>query len=219
MISLENLFPPQVSCVFSDCPPDTVELLPDETGATRAMQAGRLREFAHGRGCAREALSRIGYSECPVPVGNDREPLWPEGVVGSISHSGDRAAAVVVQQADCRGIGVDLEINEPLDPSLLSMLCRPEELDRIAESPEAGARTKLIFSAKESVFKCIWPAVHRFVDFDEIEIRFDDAGRSYSVKPHSDKLPGDLIRQIRGRYAQTPSLIVTGAYIQQVGAG
>jgi 4'-phosphopantetheinyl transferase EntD len=230
MISLQNLFPPAAQCVFSDQPPDSIDLLPDETAATGNMRSARLREFAHGRHCAHKALSRFGLGDRPVPVGGNREPVWPDGVVGSISHAGDYAAVVVASDSDCIGIGIDLEINEALEPALVSMLCRPEELDRIrghrrdSEGKQEGGRendpalTKLIFSAKESVFKCIWPRIRRFVDFDEIEIQIDESAQTFLAVPHSGDLPRDLLANLRGRYARTATLIATGAYIQGIDA-
>ena len=213
MTVVQSLFPSAVACVFSDRPPSNFDLLAAETDATRNMRATRLREFVHGRACARQALADLGFPECAVPVGEDRAPVWPDGIVGSISHSDNHATAVVVRSTDHQGLGVDLEVNEPLEASLLPMLCRPEELARLGQPATNPALPKIVFSAKESVFKCIWPMVRRFVDFQEIEIRIDIGAGSFVAIPHTENLPHALIKKIRGRYVQSDKLIITGAYV------
>ena len=115
MTPLEDLFPAQIRCVFSNQPPENFNLLPEEANAGEKMWPKRLREFAHGRTCARLALARLGFPECAIPVGEHRAPTWPDAIVGSISHSGENAAAVVARKSEFQGLGVDLEVNEPLD--------------------------------------------------------------------------------------------------------
>jgi 4'-phosphopantetheinyl transferase EntD len=215
MTSLEGLFPAEVSCVFSDDPPGNFLLLPDEVDSTLNMRPRRLAEFTHGRACARQALTKLGYPECPIPVGQNRAPTWPGGVVGSISHSRECAAAVVTHRNDFSGLGVDLEVSEPLDEPLLSMICRPEEIELLDNQAEKLYFAKIIFSAKEAVYKCIWPTILRFVDFHEIEIQLDTGARSFRARAHSEQLPADLIGNIRGRYADSSSLIVSAAYCQR----
>jgi 4'-phosphopantetheinyl transferase EntD len=213
MTPLEDLFPPQIRCVFSNQPPQSLDLPPAEADATRNMRAKRLREFVHGRTCARLALARLGVPECPIPVGEHRAPAWPDGIVGSISHSGNHAAAVVAYESECQGLGVDLEDNESLDESLVQMVCRPEEIDRLGRAEDKLIIAKIIFSAKECVYKCIWPTVLHFIEFQEIEIQLDTEARSFSALPHSARLPIDLIKNVRGRYVTTDELIISAAYI------
>ncbi len=148
---LEGLFPEQARCVISDSCPENFELLPAETRGTSPMVPRRRQEYRHGRCCARLALVGLGYPDCPVPLGADRAPLWPEGVVGSISHCGDTAAAAVAPRAEVGGIGLDIEKCEELDQPLLSMICRSEEIERLGPGDVRLLVGKLIFSAKESV--------------------------------------------------------------------
>src|SRR5947208_1552294 len=69
----------------------------------------RRREFRAGRLYARQALRGLGIPETAIPIGPDRAPIWPKGVVGSISHSRNLCAAVVGLSADYLGIGIDIE--------------------------------------------------------------------------------------------------------------
>jgi 4'-phosphopantetheinyl transferase EntD len=213
MTPLENLLPAHIRCVFSDESPEGFKLLPAEAESTLNMRPKRLREFVHGRACARLALTQLGLPECAIPVGEHRAPAWPDGIVGSISHSGEYAAAAVAHKADYRGLGVDLEASESLDESLLQTICRPEEQEQLMNRNERFYLAKIIFSAKESVYKCIWPTVLHFVEFHEIEIQLDTEAKLFTARPHSERLPVELIQNIQGRYTETRELIISAAYI------
>jgi len=211
--SLDNLFPKPVACVVSSRPPENFELLPEERNTTGEMTPLRLREFEHGRSCARRALAQLGYPDCPVPAGADRVPEWPAGVVGSISHCGDTAAAAVALATDVDGIGLDIETSDGLDEDLLPLICRDDELAQIDAEESRLRLAKLLFSAKESVFKCIWPRVRRFVDFQEVEIRMNLDDNTFIALPDSSDLPTELFCRIRGRFGETQALYVTTACI------
>jgi len=213
MTELGDLLPSTVSCVFSEKPPENIDLLAAENGAAKAMRPGRLREFVHGRGCARRALARLGIPACPIPVGDGRAPVWPEQIVGSISHCGEYAAAVAAYRIDTQGLGVDLETTDRLDRPLLKIICRPEELLWLNESESDYTLDKLFFSAKESLFKCVWPTVQRFIDFQEIEIGLNLADNTYTAVSHNAELPDDLIRRVCGKYTLNDELIITTAYL------
>lgn len=213
MTHLADLFPARVRCVFSSRPPEKFSLLAAEADATRTMREKRLREFVHGRACARRVLEQLGFPDCPVPVSESRAPVWPDGIVGSISHCGDHAAAVAALKTDRKGLGIDLEVDEALDESLIPMVCRPAELDCLQTANAGSITPKLIFSAKESFFKCVWPILLRFIDFQEIEIRLDTESRSFTAIPRSKQLPHELAVKVRGRYTQAGGLIITAAYL------
>ena len=209
----EALFPPQTRSEFSSQPPQQIDLPPAEAKAAQSMSAKRLHEFAHGRTCARLALAKLGAAKCPIPVGDNRAPIWPDGFVGSISHAGEYATAVVALKAECRALGVDLEPREPLDEKLLPMICRPEEISQSRRSEEELIFAKILFSAKECVYKCVWPTILRFIEFHEIEIQLDTEAKSFRAVPHSTRHPIDLVREVRGRYMTTDDLIISAAYV------
>lgn len=213
MPRLSDLLPGTVSCVFSDHPPENMDLLAAENEAAKTMRDSRLREFAHGRVCARRALARLGIAACPIPVGDRRAPVWPEQVVGSISHCGQHAAAVAAYQSDIQGLGIDLETPDSLDQPLLNIVCRPEELLWLDKSESDYVLDKLFFSAKESLFKCVWPTLRRFIDFQEIEIQLNLKDNTFTADSHNAELPDALIQRVRGRYMQNDELIITAAYL------
>jgi len=212
MTVLEGLFPEQVRCFMSTDFPDDFNLLGTERDQLAAMTAGRQREFIHGRSCARLALAGLGHADCAIPSGPQRAPVWPDGIVGSISHCGDAAVAAVAHRNDVGGIGLDLEAREELDRNLLPMICLPHELAVIETSEFGLLLAKLVFSAKESVFKCIWPRVQRFVDFLEVGVELDLDASRFVARPHSADLPDSLFRALHGRIGQADQLFVTAAY-------
>lgn len=213
MTSLSDLLPPGIRCVLSFDAPGDIQLLPTEAESAGTMGTKRLREFSHGRDCAHQALEMLGYPNCPVPVDEHRAPVWPDTVVGSISHAGDAAAAVAAHKSEYRGLGIDLEPNEPLEESLLKMICRPEELQLLDRRTDKLHFARIIFSAKETVYKCVWPTIGRFVDFQEVEVQIDVESRSFHARAHSAQLPDDLINNIRGRYTDSNALVISAAYV------
>ena len=124
----------------------------------------RIEQFTAGRVCSRIALGRLGVATTtPVLRGEDRAPIWPPGFVGSISHTDTWCAAAVARVEDVRAIGIDLELATPLKESLWRRVCTPKERDWLHELPAPGLTGKVVFSAKESVYKCQYPITSKFL--------------------------------------------------------
>jgi 4'-phosphopantetheinyl transferase EntD len=209
---LDSLFPPGAASVLSLSPGASPALLADELVYTRTFAPRRLGEFRHGRACARLALSRLGVAAVAIPVGSKREPVWPDGIVGSISHAGSAAAAVVARRADVRSLGLDLEAAGDLEAGLWSRICLPAEIARNAGSGYgAGCAARLVFSAKEAAYKALWPVTGRFLDFHDIEVRLDEAGRTFAVTSRAAHLPEELASAVSGRFATVGELFATAA--------
>jgi enterobactin synthetase component D len=136
--------------------------------------AKRQAEFLAGRICARAALQQLeGLSHSPA-VGEDRAPVWPPYITGSITHSTGRAAAIVAKKSNWRGLGMDLEnlLNPDRAERLAGEILTPPELQRMA----AGRRDQLAiwvtltFSVKESLFKALYPIVQKRFYFEHAEV-------------------------------------------------
>jgi enterobactin synthetase component D len=138
----------------------------------------RAREFAAGRLCAARALRQAGSSQETVGVGFDRKPVWPEGFVGSITHTTSVAWAAVAPTTHLRSLGIDSEI--VFDDSALreaAPLVIDEDERRLVDGDKAAEQATLIFSAKESLFKCLNPCVGVFFEFSDAKlewIAYDD---------------------------------------------
>ncbi|MCC5794961.1 MAG: 4'-phosphopantetheinyl transferase superfamily protein [Chromatiales bacterium] len=189
-------------------------LAPAELEASRSMRPRRAREFHHGRHCARQALARLGLPALPLPQGEDRAPCWPAGVTGSISHSGSWAIAAVALARDLAGLGLDIEPDDPLPLDVHALVCRPGEARRFDGMGTDPAR--LLFSAKESLYKCLWPLTGRFLEFSEIEL--SPAPGGFTARYCGQGAPLKLDRLI-GRIGQAHGLVLTAAWIPAAGSG
>ena len=136
----------------------------------------RRREFATGRASARAAMKALGLPRQPIHAGPAREPILPEGFVGSITHDEGLCVTVLRPRDGLSGLGVDLTAATPLDEGLRRLICTADEDHEAAAARGMGPgeRRKLVFSAKEALYKAIYPTVRRYVDFLEIRVEFDD---------------------------------------------
>ena len=127
-----------------------------------------------GRWCAQQALRQAGYAEPPLPgTGRGGEPLWPEGWRGSISHSDTHISALIGPASDYRGLGIDHErcMNAATAQRVAARLASPAELARCPADWSLPDWLTLIFSAKESLFKAIYPTLGRFFGFQAAEFQ------------------------------------------------
>ena len=136
--------------------------------------AKRQAEFLAGRVCARAALQRLeGLSFIPA-IGEDRAPIWPGHIAGSITHSAGRAAAIVANKRHWRGLGMDLEnlLNAERAERLAGEILIPAELQRMAAGPrdQMALWVTLSFSVKESLFKALYPIVQQRFYFEHAEV-------------------------------------------------
>ncbi len=139
----------------------------------------RKSEFLAGRYCARLALINFVREEdlskgIHISINPDRSPQWPPGIVGSITHSSDTAAAVISRASDYRGLGIDCETLLP-DTEAFDIRDRilHEKDVRCKETTtmELGFLVTLAFSAKESLYKALYPATKKFLDFQDVYIK------------------------------------------------
>ena len=167
---IQGLFPADVVAVAMGDAGDVSALLPEEAACLGRSVPKRAQEFAAGRLCARRALLEFGVVNFPLRVGPQREPLWPEGYVGSITHTTGLCAAVVAERARFSAIGVDVEIADRVKQQLWPHICVAAEiawLDSLPESQRVAAAT-LIFAAKEAFYKAQFPLVGERLDFHDV---------------------------------------------------
>jgi enterobactin synthetase component D len=189
-----TLFPPfvhHVSAAFdADLANNSTPLEKTAFLPTIAVAVSKRRsEFLAGRRCARLALAQCApeHADEPLTVATDRSPRWPSSLVGSITHAGCFAAVAVTRSSLARGIGLDAE--PFIEPSIArdiasSVASQPEILmtQEILALEDPMALT-LIFSAKESLFKCLCPLVGRYFDFmDASIIGVDSAARQCDLR-------------------------------------
>jgi 4'-phosphopantetheinyl transferase EntD len=191
------------------------EIYPEEEASVRGAAMRRRQEFAAGRLCARRALDRLGVPGGPIPVGRRGEPLWPEGVVGGISHCSNYCGVVVARDTCLAGIGLDLECVDDVRPELWRHICTPDELRQLYALPDGQRRSvaAVIFSAKESAYKCQYPLTGQWLDFSDVAIHVD-AHESrcmvHFIRAEHPACPTEL----EGRYVVCDGLVATAVAIR-----
>jgi 4'-phosphopantetheinyl transferase EntD len=208
---IEALLPAAVRAVeaFADLP-DAV-LYPEERACVARAVDARRREFMTGRHCARVALGRLGVRPTAIARGVRGAPRWPAGVVGSITHCAGYRAAAVALATDLVAIGIDAEPNEPLPAGVLEVISIPDERARLAAMAAAMsgiAWDRVLFSAKESVYKAWFPLTGAWLDFDGADVAFDPSRGTFVARILAS-LAGDAPRELAGRFVVRDGLAVT----------
>lgn len=192
------------------------QLFPDEQQHIVRAVAKRQAEFGTARVCARRALARIGMAPCSLVPHEDRSPRWPPGVKGSISHTQGCCAVALTHSLDVIGLGIDIEADTPLQDELVPSVCTPEERQWLGRFDEEarGWLGKLLFSAKESFYKCQYPVTRTFLDFHDVQLSVDLAAGVFSVAmvgPNGSSW--DHVRQVAGKFRRGSRFIVTTAVL------
>ncbi|MBO3744792.1 4'-phosphopantetheinyl transferase superfamily protein [Streptosporangiaceae bacterium NEAU-GS5] len=167
---IEALLPGGVAAREAFGDPPGPPLFPEEEALVARAVDKRRREFATVRRCARTALADLGFPAAPILRGARGAPTWPSGVVGSMTHCDGYRAAAVAHESAVPTIGLDAEPNEPLPDGVLGMVSLPEEHGWLKELGAAAPHVRwdrLLFSAKESVYKAWFPLTRRWLGFEE----------------------------------------------------
>jgi len=182
---IEKIVPATVACAEAFADPPGAVLFPAEEALVAGAAAKRRREFATGRHCARMALAELGVAPAPVLRGEMGAPRWPAGVVGSITHCAGYRAAAVARASDVLTTGVDAEPDEDLPAGVLDLVALPGERERLrglAAAAPGPCWDRLLFSAKESVYKAWFPLTGRWLGFHDADITIDAAGGTFDVR-------------------------------------
>ncbi len=193
--------PIETSEAFED-PAEAPALFPEEEALIARAVDKRRREFTTVRGCARTALGRLGIAPAPLIPGQRGAPRWPSGIVGSMTHCAGYRAAAVARAADMTTVGLDAEPNEPLpNGGVRELVTREEEhgwLARLAAERPAVHWDRLVFSAKESVYKAWFPLTGRWLDFQDAVVTVDPDAGTFSARILT---PEPLLAATDGRLA------------------
>ena len=211
---IEEVLPPGVATAEFFADPPGVWLYPEEEAQVARAVESRRREFATGRHCARAALARLGLPPAAIVRDAHGAPRWPHGVVGSITHCDGYRAAAVARADDLVTIGIDAEPNEPLPPRVLDVVSLPPEraaLPALTAAAAGVAWDRLLFSAKESVYKAWFPLTGEFLGFEGAGIAFDPAAGTFTA---TLLVPGPVVaghtwQEFTGRFAVRDGLAVT----------
>jgi 4'-phosphopantetheinyl transferase EntD len=215
---IEDILP---SCVVAvDTREDWLQttLYPDEEIALGRAVEKRRREFVTARECARRALRRLGLPAQAIPTGAAGEPLWPRGVLGSITHCAGYRACALAHARDAVAIGIDAEPHEPLPDGVLDSVVRPEERGWLARSLRAQPEVhwdRLLFSAKEAVYKAWFPATGRRLEFEDALVTVDAARGVFHARllVAEPLLAGRRLEGLDGRWLIGDGLVLTAVTV------
>lgn len=208
------LFDVPVAVAVTDPKAPQPALMDDEFRAVIDAIPARQREFAAGRAAARTAMAQLDMQPAAILTSADRAPIWPPGVVGSISHTDRFCIAALCHSADVQSLGVDIEDTTPLDQDLIPMICSAFEQDRIA-GPDAGQLAKLIFSAKEAAYKTQYPISGLLFDFDQLDVTLDAGNGSFVATFVKSAPPFKVGDTLPGRFVYVADHLVTVVAIGQ----
>lgn len=136
----------------------------------------RLSDFSTGRYCAQKALEQLGIEDAIIPIGEDRAPVWPEGIVGSISHCDSLTGAIVAKSIDHISLGLDIEEIGRVTLDLWDLVFTENEKKYLAglSDEDKLVQSTAIFSIKEAFYKFQYPLTKTFLDFLDVEVELQD---------------------------------------------
>jgi len=194
-------------------------LLPEEQAIAESFGSPKRRaEFTLGRICAHGALSRFGLESEPILRNPEtREPCWPDSICGSITHSEGFAAVAVGLKKEINGVGIDMEsLSRSVDFKIRSHICVDSELEWLESLPtkQANRALRIIFSAKESIFKCIYPGTKTFLNFKDAAVSVNETEKNFSFIVFKS-CPGIIQQDFNhhGRYSEIDKMLLTSVYI------
>ena len=213
-------FPDFISFCCGKNPTDQdFRLLPEEQAIVESFGSQKRRaEFILGRICAHRALSRFGLESEPILRNSEsREPCWPDSIWGSITHSSGFAAVAVGLKKEIKGIGIDLEsFSRSLDFKIRKHVCVDSELEWLESLPakQADRALRIIFSAKESIFKCFYPGTKTYLSFKDAEISVNENEKKFSFNIFKS-FPGITQQDLplHGLYNEMDKMLLTSVYI------
>ncbi len=209
---IERLLPSAVSSEAARQDVADATLFPQEAALLRGATEARRREFATARHCARLALARLGIAAAPILRGAKHEPLWPEGVVGSITHCRGYRAAAVALTKDIVTVGIDAEPAEPLPAGVERRVLRDEERQWLSGAPGGVPWDRVIFSAKEAIYKAWFPLTRRWLGFEDAIVGIDAESGVFHARVLVDSPPS--LRAFAGRFLVEDGLVLTAIVLQ-----
>ncbi|MET8681309.1 4'-phosphopantetheinyl transferase superfamily protein [Streptomyces sp. NPDC004647] len=209
--------PPSVAAVATAEDVAVGGLYPEEEALVARAVPKRRREFTTARHCARRALGKLGIPPVPIVTTDRGAPRWPSGIVGSMTHCHGYRAAAVARQRDVLTLGIDAEPNDQLPSGVLGAITVGSERRRFARlldsRPELSC-DRLLFSAKESVYKARYPLTGCWLEFTDAELDVDPVLGVFTARllVPAPVVPGyGPLAEFTGRWAVGDGVVVTAS--------
>jgi 4'-phosphopantetheinyl transferase EntD len=208
---LASLFGSPVAAFETCAAVDPATLHAEEAACVARAAPRRVAQFAAGRACAHAALAQLGVAHAVLRVGPEREPLWPEGISGSITHTGDFGAAVAASRLQVSSLGIDAEERGAVRRELWRHIATAEERAWLESLPaqQMSDMSALLFSAKEAFFKCQYPLTRQWLGFADVGVSIE--ADCFRVLPRAAlRLTAHAPPPWCGRFALDGALVLTG---------
>ncbi|WP_054814211.1 4'-phosphopantetheinyl transferase Npt [Nocardia arizonensis] len=176
---IENILPSGVASAELLAYPQDLTPHPAEEHLIAKSVEKRRRDFIGARHCARRALAELGEPEVAIGKGERGMPLFPRGVVGSLTHCDGYRAAALAHKLRFRSVGIDAEPHERLPEGVLDSVSLPPEREWLRTVSSDLHLDRLLFCAKEATYKAWFPLTLRWLGFEEAHITF-------TVDEHTD---------------------------------
>lgn len=215
---IEEILPPQVVAVDTRAERLDIELFAAEREALGNAVEKRRREFVTSRACVRDALARLDLPPTPIVGGKRKAPLWPPGVVGSITHCTGYRGCALTRAGEFLGVGIDAEPNGPLPPRVMAGVTVAQErtmLERLATEEPAIHWDRLLFCAKEAIYKLWFPLAGSWLGFEDAVLTLDRGGDGCAgtfqarLLVPSPRLEGGSLASVSGRWLARDGLLLT----------
>lgn len=216
---IETLLPGAAAVVEAFGDPSEAALYPQEREQMRLAVDRRVREFATVRHCARRGLARLGVAPAPILSDENGAPQWPEGIVGSMTHTQGYRAAAVARANDLASLGMDAEPHEPMPAEILTMVGLPDELRHLADLAQRTPEVfwdRLLFCAKEAVYKAWYPMTGAWLDFNEASICFTPGAFFARLLVPGPLLAGTRLTGFAGRWKVEAGFVFTAVSVPAV---
>ncbi|UFQ17186.1 MULTISPECIES: 4'-phosphopantetheinyl transferase family protein [Streptomyces] len=213
---IRDIVPSRVAAVDSfGFPPPARALYPQESALMAHATELRRDEFGAVRDCARLAMAELGRPAAPVLRGPAGEPLWPAGLVGSMAHCSGYQVAVLARADEFAAVGVDAEPEAPLPAwGMLETIAGPDEramVAGLAREHSGVSWGRLLFSAKECVYKAWFPWTRKWLGFRDVDVRIDPITRTFSARlpPPGLVVEGTGLSMLTGRWTTGRGILLT----------
>jgi 4'-phosphopantetheinyl transferase EntD len=211
---IEQILPPEVASAEAFDDAGAAALFPEEQAIIARAVAKRRGEFGTGRACARAALAKLGLPPAAILPGARGAPQWPAGVAGSITHCAGYRAAAVARVRDVVSLGLDAEPNDVLPDGVLDHISLARErawLPGLAAAAPGVSWDRLLFCAKESVYKAWFPLTGRWLGFEQAEITIEPETGTFSAEllEPGPVLGGRPLTGFTGRWLARDGLLLT----------
>ena len=191
------------------------ELYPAELALVEGSASKRKTDFSTGRFCARKALEQLGIDHTEILRDSGKQPVWPDGIVGSISHSSQLTGAIVGKRKDIVSVGLDIETIAGVELNMWNILFLESEqqfLNSLNEE-DRNMYPTLLFSLKECFYKFQYPLTRQFLEFNDVEFKMIDEKISIKVIKE-DYDPGYDLENLQFQWTIADQQLITLCFLK-----